>query len=139
MLLFLAPSCVQAAVTPHLSLDKALSNANDDPNTFKENVVHRISCGGLQPLVDSQGHVWSQDYGFGNSSTIHRRHGEISGPTLRAPADFDLYEKQRSVQRRLSDPVFGRPCATTQPCRRAYEVMMKSWQARRLLPLACPC
>lgn len=62
---------------------------------FSGTVVHRISCGAHQPAVDSKGQVWSQDYGFGNSSTIHRGHGEISGPDLREEADFDLYEKQR--------------------------------------------
>ena len=59
-------------------------------------VVHRINCGG-SALEDNNGRTWAADYGYGDSSTIHRAHGSIEGVALQSWEDFQLYEQQRCV------------------------------------------
>ena len=59
-------------------------------------VVHRINCGGLT-LEDNMGRTWAEDYGYRNSSTIHRAHGSVEGLPLQIWEDFQFYEQQRCV------------------------------------------
>eukprot|EP00039_Didymoeca_costata_P000275 m.44951 g.44951 ORF g.44951 m.44951 type:complete len:771 (-) comp10165_c0_seq2:92-2404(-) len=89
--------------------DDAIINAkfyqNDSLSHFP--VVHRINCGGTRPILDGSGHTWSADYGFGDSSSIHREHGglQTEDQDMSVEADFFIYEQQRyatRVQRSLS-------------------------------------